>query len=48
MASQMAENLPEGYEAIGETTTDEEGNLVQRAADEQGSVTEFTFDRRAT
>ncbi|MBA2692286.1 MAG: hypothetical protein H0U65_07315, partial [Rubrobacter sp.] len=30
-AGGVAENLPEGFEAVGEATTDEEGNTVQRA-----------------
>jgi hypothetical protein len=42
--SQLAENLPPGYEAMGEPTTDEDGNFVQRAADAQGNTVDYTFD----
>src|SRR5919112_1321742 len=42
-ASQLAENLPPGYEAMGEPTTDEEGNTVLRAADAQGNTVDYTF-----
>ncbi len=45
-AEQMAENLPEGYEASGEPTTDEQGNTVQRATDDQGNTVDFTFDEQ--
>ena len=38
MASQMAEALPEGYPVVGEPTTDEEGNRVLEAQDEQGNT----------
>ena len=38
MASQMAESLPEGYQVVGEPTTDEEGNRVLEAQDEQGNT----------
>ena len=35
----MAESLPEGFEAMDEpTTTDEEGNTVLRAQDDQGNI----------
>src|SRR5918995_1663854 len=38
VASQMAQALPEGYQIVGEPTTDEEGNQVIQAQDEQGNT----------
>src|ERR687890_2773411 len=37
LASQMAQALPEGYQVVGDPTTDEEGNRVIEAQDEQGN-----------
>ncbi|HET6261526.1 MAG TPA: hypothetical protein VFG99_04730, partial [Chloroflexia bacterium] len=36
--SQLAENLPPGYEAMGEPTTDEEGRTILRGQDDQGQI----------
>src|ERR687890_1356220 len=38
VASQMAQALPEGYQIVGEPTTDEEGNRILQAQDEQGNT----------
>src|SRR5919202_1193568 len=38
VASQMAQALPEGYQVVGEPTTDEEGNRILQAQDEQGNT----------
>jgi uncharacterized protein (TIGR02271 family) len=41
---QATESLTPGTQALGEPTTDEEGQTVQRTTDEQGHVVETTFD----
>ncbi len=38
VASQMAESLPEGYEALGQPFTDEQGNQVLQGQDEEGNT----------
>ncbi len=41
---QAMESFAPGTQALGEPTTDEEGQTVQRTTDEQGHVVETTFD----
>jgi hypothetical protein len=38
MASQMAQSLPEGFEATGDPTTDEQDNTILRAQDDEGNT----------
>src|SRR5918995_770701 len=45
VASQMAESLPEGYEALGQPFTDDQGNQILQGQDEEGNT---AIVRRAT
>ena len=45
VAGQMAESLPEGYEALGQPFTDEQGNTILQGQDEEGNT---VIVRRAT
>ena len=38
LVGQMAESLPEGYEALGQPFTDEQGNTILQAQDEEGDI----------
>src|SRR5919112_4192672 len=38
MASQMAGSLPEGYEALGQPFTDDQGNTILQGQDEEGNT----------
>ena len=42
---QAMKNYAPGTHALGESTTDEKGQTVQRTMDEQGDVVESTFDK---
>ena len=45
VAGQMAESLPEGYEALGQPFTDDQGNTILQGQDEEGNT---VIVRRAT
>ena len=45
VASQVAESLPEGYEALGQPFTDEQGNTILQGQNEEGNT---VIVRRAT
>src|ERR687890_197866 len=38
MAGQMASSLPEGYEALGQPFTDDQGNTILKGQDEEGNT----------
>ena len=38
LAGQMAESLPEGYEALGQPFTDDQGNTILQGQDEEGNT----------
>src|ERR671921_751183 len=38
MAGQMASSLPEGYEALGQPFTDDQGNTILQGQDEEGNT----------
>ena len=42
--SQIAENLAPGTQLLGEPTTNEQGQTVQRTVDDQGSIIVETVD----